>query len=77
MNQERFDDITRHLATSQLSRRQVLKALGAGALLSGPLSTLSANPVSAACPEDHWASCSRLGHGKSTALLISRLWARP
>jgi hypothetical protein len=33
MNQERFDDLTRALATTQLSRWQVLKAVGAGALL--------------------------------------------
>jgi hypothetical protein len=34
-NQERFDDLTRALATSQLSRWQVLKGLGAGAFLKG------------------------------------------
>lgn len=47
MNQERFDELTRTLATGKLSRRQVLKALGAGALLSGPLSALAAAPASA------------------------------
>lgn|SRR5829696_1006028 len=32
MNQERFDDLTRGLATNRLSRRQVLKGLAAGML---------------------------------------------
>lgn len=46
MNQERFDEITRALGTKKFSRRQALKALGAGALLSGSLGALAA-PASA------------------------------
>jgi hypothetical protein len=40
MNQERFDDLTRALATGRLSRRQVLKSIAAGVLLAGPLGSL-------------------------------------
>lgn len=40
MNEERFDDLTRALATNRLSRRQVLKSFAAGVLLAGPLGTL-------------------------------------
>jgi hypothetical protein len=40
VNQERFDDLAKGLATNRLSRRQVIKGLFAGALLATPLSTL-------------------------------------
>jgi hypothetical protein len=40
MNQERFDELTRALATGRLSRRQVLKTFAAGVLLAGPLASL-------------------------------------
>jgi hypothetical protein len=51
MNQERFDDLAAGLANNSLSRRQVLKSLATGLLLSGPLGALWAKPASAArCP---------------------------
>jgi hypothetical protein len=47
MNQERFDELTRALATTQLSRWQVLKALFVSTIVASPLSGL-ASPSSAA-----------------------------
>jgi len=35
MNQERFDDLTRALATGRISRRQVLKAAAGAAVAAG------------------------------------------
>src|SRR5215207_8749910 len=40
MNQERFDDLTRALATKRFSRWQVLKHFGAALVLFGPFGTL-------------------------------------
>ena len=37
MNQERFDDLTRALATGRISRRQVLKAAAGAAVAAGTL----------------------------------------
>src|SRR3712207_2665062 len=37
MNQERFDDLTRALATGRISRRQVLKAAAVAAVAAGTL----------------------------------------
>src|SRR5215210_7146349 len=37
MNQERFDDLMRALATGRISRRQVLKAAAAAAVVAGTL----------------------------------------
>jgi hypothetical protein len=48
MNQERFDELTRALATTQLSRWQVLKALAAGTFLG--LTGASSSPVYGAPP---------------------------
>ena len=51
MNQERFDELAKGLATNQLSRRQVIKSFVAGVLLAGPLGAIWAKPASAArCP---------------------------
>jgi hypothetical protein len=47
MNQERFDDLTRALATGRLSRRQVLKSVAAGVLMAGPLGALWNSPATA------------------------------
>jgi hypothetical protein len=46
-SEERFDQLTLAVAANQLSRGQVLKALGAALLLSGPLSALWSAPASA------------------------------
>jgi hypothetical protein len=40
MNQERFDELAKGLATNRLSRGQVLKGLAASLLLAGPLGAL-------------------------------------
>ena len=40
MNQKRFDELAKGLATNSLSRRQVLKSFAAGVLLAGPLGAL-------------------------------------
>ena len=37
MSQERFDDLTRALATGRISRRQVLKAAAGAAVAAGTL----------------------------------------
>jgi hypothetical protein len=37
MNQERFDDLTRALATGRISRRLVLKAAAGAAVAAGTL----------------------------------------
>ena len=47
MNQNLFDEIGPTLAAKQFSRKQLLKAVGAGVLLSGPLGALWADPASA------------------------------
>jgi hypothetical protein len=57
MNQERFDDLTRALATNRLSRWQVLKAFGAVASLAfletlSPLRTASAVAASSCSDEN-------------------------
>lgn len=51
MNDRRFDDLARLLATGRLTRRQSLKAALAGVggmALAGPLATLAAKPAGAA-----------------------------
>lgn len=53
MNQDRFDELSRALATSEVSRLQVLKALGAsvvGTLLGGSL--IGTQPRSAAAQDE-------------------------
>jgi len=51
MNQERFDELSKALATNRLSRVQVLKGVAASLLLVGPLGALWNRTASAAtCP---------------------------
>jgi hypothetical protein len=53
--QERFDDLARSLATGRVSRRQVLKSVAAGLLVSGPLGALwsrFASAQTAGCVQD-------------------------
>src|SRR5829696_6676317 len=56
MNQERFDELARGLATNRLSRRQVIKGFVVGALLAGPLGAISEEHASAS-PKCVKASC--------------------
>jgi hypothetical protein len=45
MNEGRFDELARGLATNRLSRGQVLKSFAAGLLLAGPLGGLLSKPA--------------------------------
>jgi hypothetical protein len=56
LNQERFDELARGLATNRLSRRQVIKSFVVGVLLAGPLGAISEKPASAS-PKCVKASC--------------------
>jgi hypothetical protein len=65
MNQERFDDLTRALATNRLSRRQVLKSFVAGALLVTPLGILwnrRASAQTAGCVDSSCVQSAQQAH---------------
>jgi hypothetical protein len=57
MNQERFDELAKGLATKSFSRRQVLKSFVAGAVLATPLSALWNRQTSAQTPGCVDTSC--------------------
>src|ERR687898_795390 len=66
MNQERFDDLTRALATKRISRGQVLKGLTAavvGSVLGGSGNLLGAKKAKAqtVCPKDVPKACKKRG----------------
>src|SRR5687768_11714563 len=70
MNQERFDDLTRALATTPLSRWQVLKGLLAGAVV-GTSSSLFAVENAEAKPRDCLPGGAKIDCGGDAGLCCS------